>query len=419
MVYLSANGEVIGQFEESELPGMLSTGKISPDAYFWREGMPDWRPVRELPPPRPARSSPIKPKLTISPQPVSRSAAQRPAAAATATASPLQQPVKPAAAAQTPKPTQLEVSPSPIQPRVEQADPAPVGQAPRPSAADSSAADPAAKPAPHRAKAPPVAARLHEGPPDQGLVTAAPAQARGRGWLAGLLALLLLVAAAGGAAWWFLTPAEPPAIEGEVRWEAVDGGLNPVAGAQVLLVSRAELVEGWGRELSRAAERRSALAVQIEEARAAHREKQLAHELAARQAELAEEYNMAEAVALRETSDSLQAEEAAALAEVENHVRELEFLGSHAVVFGHQPAAEERMPTDAEGRFRMILPPDVEGMSLLILAENIGGTAGRTEAWLVPADLAEMPPGPRRFSPDNALRPEDILQLAGGTDPGR
>lgn len=60
MVYLSANGEVIGQFEERDLPSSLAAGQVPPDSFFWREGMPEWRPLRELVlPPRPARAQPV------------------------------------------------------------------------------------------------------------------------------------------------------------------------------------------------------------------------------------------------------------------------------------------------------------------------------------------------------------------------
>lgn len=48
MIHLSANGEMLGQFEENAVPGMLAEGKIPDSAFYWREGMPEWRPVLEL-----------------------------------------------------------------------------------------------------------------------------------------------------------------------------------------------------------------------------------------------------------------------------------------------------------------------------------------------------------------------------------
>ena len=77
MIYLSANGEVIGQFTEAELPSALAAGRFPADAHFWREGMPAWRPLRELVlPPRPAAFSPES-KLKLA-QPSGAPVARRP-----------------------------------------------------------------------------------------------------------------------------------------------------------------------------------------------------------------------------------------------------------------------------------------------------------------------------------------------------
>jgi len=69
MIYLSANGEVLGQFEESVLPSLLADGTITSNAFFWRVGMTEWRPVTELAmPPVPEPSpKPALPKLVPAP----------------------------------------------------------------------------------------------------------------------------------------------------------------------------------------------------------------------------------------------------------------------------------------------------------------------------------------------------------------
>jgi hypothetical protein len=48
MVYISHNGENLGEFAETQIQSMLSEGKIDIGAYFWKEGMEDWQPISEL-----------------------------------------------------------------------------------------------------------------------------------------------------------------------------------------------------------------------------------------------------------------------------------------------------------------------------------------------------------------------------------
>ena len=48
MIYVSANGKVLGEFEESAIPGLLAEGKMTGDVFYWREGMKDWLPVAHL-----------------------------------------------------------------------------------------------------------------------------------------------------------------------------------------------------------------------------------------------------------------------------------------------------------------------------------------------------------------------------------
>ena len=48
MIYVSANGKVLGEFEESAIPGLLAEGKVTGDVFYWREGMKDWLPAAHL-----------------------------------------------------------------------------------------------------------------------------------------------------------------------------------------------------------------------------------------------------------------------------------------------------------------------------------------------------------------------------------
>jgi membrane associated rhomboid family serine protease len=47
-VYLSINGQELGPYAPSKVRAMVALGSVSPDIYFWQEGMPEWRPVGEL-----------------------------------------------------------------------------------------------------------------------------------------------------------------------------------------------------------------------------------------------------------------------------------------------------------------------------------------------------------------------------------
>ena len=69
MVFLSVNGVVLGQFEESSVPGMVARREITSAAFYWREGMPEWRPVAELagPPAPVAPPKPVLPKIVAAP----------------------------------------------------------------------------------------------------------------------------------------------------------------------------------------------------------------------------------------------------------------------------------------------------------------------------------------------------------------
>ena len=63
--HLSRNRVQTGIFPEGEIPAMLTAGHVLPDDLCWTEGMPEWRPVREviplpveMPPPLPYGTQP-------------------------------------------------------------------------------------------------------------------------------------------------------------------------------------------------------------------------------------------------------------------------------------------------------------------------------------------------------------------------
>ncbi len=98
MIYVSANGKVLGEFEESAIPALLAEGKVTGDAYYWREGMKDWLPVARLPKPSAAGGETVRlPEVARAPVIV---ALRTPVAAPGAEAVPVKPsvPVKPALA---------------------------------------------------------------------------------------------------------------------------------------------------------------------------------------------------------------------------------------------------------------------------------------------------------------------------------
>ena len=48
MIRYSMNGEDLGEVTEEKVHELLSGGKIDHSAFFWREGMLEWRPIAEL-----------------------------------------------------------------------------------------------------------------------------------------------------------------------------------------------------------------------------------------------------------------------------------------------------------------------------------------------------------------------------------
>jgi len=505
MIFVSANGEVIGQFEESDLPSALAAGKFPADAHFWREGMPSWRPLRDLPlPPKsPAFSPESKLKLAApSGAPVVRKpfvprprqgaapsgdapAADLPPvnpapAVARRTVLPALKPVQergkagPVVAAvpatlvrrdAVPTPVPAE-PPPPVAPPAEEA-PSPEvvpnrpgltpfvpGQKtfiPRVKGGLPSAEEPEAPAAPEAPVAPvapaapavsvarplrtpPVAAPAVPAPAAAVNVKATPPPAQrfmavdkpraGAGSLLRrglLIAALPLVASAGAAAWWFWpsSPPAPPTLEVEVFLPGPDGAPAAVAGAQVFVVAQEELATLWRSRLESAPARDPGLAESLARAKAVHREKELARELAVRISELGDEYNMPDAEQLRAESEAAQAAEAAALVELEKLTAESEAVSGPAepVLFAPEGRAHETA-TDEAGRFTLPLPPagQGEGMVALVLAAP-GDGEPEPRGWLVPLEGAGQRTEAVRLSADNLLDLDQIRQIAGLSAP--
>ncbi|MBO8482687.1 MAG: DUF4339 domain-containing protein [Bacteroidetes bacterium] len=43
------NGQQRGPFSLGEMAAMIADGKIVPETYVWKQGMPDWLPARDVP----------------------------------------------------------------------------------------------------------------------------------------------------------------------------------------------------------------------------------------------------------------------------------------------------------------------------------------------------------------------------------
>jgi len=466
MVYLSANGEVIGQFEERDLPSSLAAGKVPPDSFFWREGMPEWKPLRELVlPPRPVRATPAptppaKSEASLAAGPFAPGVAHREGR------EPVLKPIKPAITPKNPfvsralkdprnheasaveeehhaapadpgekKPSLPVKAAAPVRkvflPRAKElASPPEVAPAnedvipatPHP-AMDAYSPAPAKTPLPLARKEIPAPAESDFPAPSAtaiGLPAANPAimlaasKSRGGGGKKLLLAgsSLLLLGALGAAIWWFF-PAQPPALRGEVRLAADGETQAPAVGAAVYLVSREELTARWRDQLAEAQSRAAEIDELLKQANSVHREKVLALELASRTSELADEYNMPDAGELRAARDAAQAEEATALAEVEKLRREKESFTSAAALLKAPPDALDQTLTDESGAFALTLPASTEGLAVFVLAGAGGENPAEAHGWLVPLAGPDEASKPALLSPANALDAEQIREIAG------
>ena len=61
LIYLVVGEGEYAPMSEADVRSQLEQGQISPETYFWKEGMPDWLPLTQLPA-RPESVQPTKPK---------------------------------------------------------------------------------------------------------------------------------------------------------------------------------------------------------------------------------------------------------------------------------------------------------------------------------------------------------------------
>ena len=423
MIYLSSNGEVIGQFEESAVPQMRKRGEIGDDAFYWREGMPEWLPVTKLAeaPEAKSETKPILPKLVRAP------VAATPAAAAVAAAGPVLTPAPQAAPGKTFIPRRsLVAGPAaagklikPEKPPIDEPQTAVI--APRLEAGKDGMDQPPAevsKPArapvgAFAAKRGPVAAKPETAKAQLPVAASAPGAGKGGGrksWLMWLLVLLLLAAGAGGSAWWWLNRVPAP-IPGRVSLSGDESG--PV---EIRIFRREELAGPWRERLAAADARANELDKLIAEAQAAHREKSILYDEAAGVCAAGEEYNMPDVEELRADRDAKKADADVVKAELDKLQTEkgglLNFEGLLAAV----PAPLQTILADQGGNF--LLPrPETGDVVLLATASSQADGQSVSRGWLEIVEVAEdgSAPGEVQFSETNRLDIDAIRQFAGAT----
>lgn len=476
MIYLSANGEVLGQFEESAVPSMVSGGKIPADAFYWREGMPEWRSVKELAPPvapRPAPAPAVRPVRT--PIPAIGAAGKKtiiprrsvvPGAVATATLvkpepelaeeegtevvaqKDLGQPVKPQAAAVAKAPV---VARAPI-PAIGAAGKKTV--IPRRSlvpgaVATSTLVKPEQEPTeeegteaatqkdlvqpvtPLQAVAKPVPVGAKTFTPRR----PAPAAARQAAPSAPMqppdfaTGNVPPAAATGrGKRWlvWLLMLLLLVCAAGGGAWwwlnrapAAIPGrvvlGGDESGPAEIRVFGRDELAGAWRERLAAADARAAQLDKMLAEAEAVHRERKILYDEAAGVCAAGEEYNMPDVEELRADRDAKKAEADAARAELEKLQAEKGQLVSFEGLLQSVPAPRTTLVTDAEGNF--LLPPPETGDVVLLATVSSGSEGGQVlRAWLEVLELAPdgAAPSAVQFAETNRLDVDEIRRFAAG-----
>jgi len=369
MVYLSFNGEVLGQHEESAVPGLLAGGKIKSGSFYWREGMAEWRPITELSQPetsKPIVASQIKPAITL-PSPGSNAASKKPF---------LPRRAHPPGTASGATPGAM---PSKMQPEA------------RPFPVPGQTASPAG-PLPAKAKA-----------PDAVIV---PAPKKNRNLLLGL-GLLAVLAVSGAGAWWWIANREPPVVPGNVVLNGDEEGA-----VEIRVFRRPDLAAPWRERLAAADARATELDGLLTAAQAQVREKSLLRDEAARVCEVGEEYNMPDVAELRADRDAKQAEADAAQAEFKKLELEKAELLTFESLFESLPAPLGTMTADPAGAFA--LPPPQEDVVLLATTSASIDGKRSIRAWLEVLELPSEGEGHPavRFSETNRLDLDQIRRFA-------
>ena len=361
MVYLSFNGEVLGQFEEGTVPGLLAEGKITSGAFYWREGMAEWRPIAELPKPEaPKEVAAVEPKPAIKlPSPAADSTPKKPFLPRRTVIPGAASGAAPAAAE---KKLQQDVRPLPL-------------------------------------------------PAEPAGIAAAPKKKKGRGLLVGVGAVVLL-AALGAGAWWWIANLEPPVVPGNVVLAGDEDGA-----VEIRMFRRSDLAAPWRERLAAADARAKELDGLLTEAQAALREKSLLRDEAARVCEVGEEYNMPDVAELQADRDAKQTEADAAQAQLQKLESEKAGLLSFESLLESLPAPLRTTVADPAGAFS--LPPPEEDVVLLATASTSAEGKRATRAWL---EVVELPSegedlGAVRFSETNRLDLDQIRKFAAAKSP--
>ena len=349
MIYLSDKGEVLGEFEESAVAKMLATEKISSAAFFWREGMDEWRPVTELEVAEVAK------------------AYEQPEPAPVVVA-----PANPLIAAAGQKPFVPRRGPMPVKGAAQAA--APQQAKPMRSTKD-------VLPEPQRGA----------GKSRRGLV-----------WSA---LVFLLLAGAGGGVWWWINR-EPPLIPGTVALAGTE--TSPV---EIRVFRREDLAAPWRERLSAADARGAELDGLLAEADKLTREKSLLYEEASKVFEVGEEYNMPDVADLRADRDAKQAEADAAKAEYDKLKAEKDSLLSMAGLLENLPSPVRTVMADAQGNFA--LPPEETEVVLLAVARDNGEGEPTAWLEVMEVAEDGSGPESVRFSETNRLDLGGIRNFAG------
>jgi hypothetical protein len=412
MVYVSLNGEILGEFEEASLKEKRAQGGIPEGAFYWREGMAKWRPVEELMapklPPKPIRapaeapkswsrelSLPVRPRAGHTVRPLAGQSSPQPAAESQSRMS-ADAAVKPEA-----KEGPAPATPSPAKTAL-LTDSAP----PSGAVVDAPSPDPAPSRAPARAGQQAVV--------DGALRSVAEAQLPEpeakprRRWLVVVLLVLLLGALAAGGAWWWMGEAKPAEIAGSVALPA--GATGPV---EVRVYHRGDLARPWGEFLAAADARAAELGAMIADAERVQREKALQLEEASRVHEVGVEYNMPDVEELKAERDAREAEFAEAQAVVRTLQAEQQGLFGWGGLLGVLPAPLRTVTADEMGGFSLLRPGEEE---VVLLAVGQGGDGGGYLCWLtaVGALTPETSMTVVEFSDARRLDLEAVRRIAGG-----
>lgn len=481
MIYLSTNGEVLGQFDEAAVPGLLAAGKITDAAFYWREGMSGWRPISELPGPtsvvatsanKPAAAAPKADTKPIAALASAASGQKQPATAvkiATETTpaakrSPLAvkpflpraTPVTAAAKLSKPSPATGDAAPGVVLPKL-----VPVARA-KPVAVQRPAAAPVdAKPGNTASSAekksdrvsdvvrkPELSAASAKFPKADEQAKADNVAATGKPTAPAQSSRPPLRPAS-------VVPSDPPnatpvpPAKGSKRfplvpvlavgfvmmaaaagaWWWMNAKPSPIPGSvalagdeagpvEIRVFRRDDLTSPWREKLAAADARAAELEKLLGDAKALHREKSILYDEAAGVCAAGEEYNMPDLAELRADRDAKKEAADAAKSEVEKLQSEKDSLLTLDNLLEGMPAPLQTIVADATGKF--LLPPPETGEVVLVATAVAGAEESRAKrGWFEVLEATEGGelPAELRFADTNKLSVVEIRNFAGSASP--